>query len=302
MPLGGGSNAAFIHIPETHQQVRYYRHSVAPDFFAAMGIKLLEGRAFAPTDKDGSPMVVAISESTARRFWSNESAVGKRIRLGDATGPEATIVGVVADVRYRDLTTTLATSEPDVYFSLAQRPAGSLQLGVRSDLPVESLTSAVRREVAAIDPTVPLFGIQPLEKLVEAQTANGRFASSVLGVFGIAALMLTAVGLYGVLAFLVSLRRREIGIRIALGATRSNVLREVIGYGLKLIVVGITVGVVIASAVTRWVASQLYGIGAYDPVVFTLVPVVLVAIATFASWLPARRAARVDPQIALRQE
>lgn len=302
MPLGGGSNAAFIHIPETQQQVRYYRHSVAPDFFAAMGIKLLEGRAFAPSDRDGSPMVVAISESTARRFWSKESALGKRIRLGDETGPEATIVGVVADVRYRDLTTTLATSEPDVYFSLAQRPAGSLQLGVRSDLPVEGMTSAVRREVATIDPTVPLFGIQPLAKLVEAQTANGRFASSVLGVFGVAALVLTAVGLYGVLAFLVSLRRREIGIRIALGATRSTVLREVIGYGLKLIVVGVTVGVVIASGTTRLVASQLSGVGAYDPLVFTLVPLVLIGIATFASWLPARRAARVDPQIALRQE
>jgi predicted permease len=302
IPLGGSSSAAFIHILETQQQVRYYRHSVAPDFFSAMGIKLVEGRSFSSGDRDSSPLVVTVNESTARRFWPNESALGKRIRLGDEKGPEATIVGVVGDVRYRDLTTTLATSEPDVYFALAQRPPGSLQIGVRSDLPVENMTNAVRRELASIDPTVALFGIQPLEKLVDGQTANGRFASSVLVVFGIAALVLTAVGLYGVLAFLVSLRSREIGIRIALGASRKTVLREIIGYGLRLAVIGVAVGVLAAGGVTKWVASQLYGIGAHDPIVFTLVPIVLLGIAAVASWVPARRAARVDPQIALRQE
>ena len=302
LPLAGGTNAAFIHIPETQQQVRFYRHSVAPDFFKAMRINVVEGRGFEATDRDGSPAVVVVNQSTARRFWPNESALGKRFRLGDQSGPEVTIVGVAADVRYRDLTTTLSTSEPDVYFPLAQRPPGSIQIGVRSKLAAESLTSAVRRELAALDPAVPLFGVQPMERIVAAQTASGRFASSVLGVFGVAALVLTAVGLYGVLAFLVSLRRRDIGIRLALGATQTTVLREVIGYGLKLVAVGVTIGVIAASGATNWVASQLFGVSAHDPLVFVAVPVVLLGIAAFASWLPARRASLVDPQLALRDE
>ncbi len=302
LPLGGSSSAAFVFIPEKEQAVRFYRHSVTTNFFSTLGIRLLDGRAFSAEDRDGAPPVVTINESMARRFWPSESPVGKRLRLGNAKGPEVTIVGVVGDVRYRDLRTPLATSEPDVYFPMAQRPAGALQLAVRSNLPPENLSNAIRRELAAIDPAMALFGVRPMEELVAQQTANGRFASSLLGVFGVAALVLTAVGLYGVLAFLVSLRSREIGIRLALGATRGRVLGEIVRQGMRLIVVGVVIGVVIASGVTRWVATQLYGIGAHDPVVFTLVPLLLLGVAVFASWLPARRAAQVDPQVTLRSE
>jgi len=302
LPLGGASSAAFIYVPEADQQVRFYRHSVTANFFTSLGIRVLEGRVFSAGDGDGAPPVVTINESMARRFWPSESPVGKRIRLGDAKGPEVTIVGVVGDVRYRDLRTSLATSEPDVYFPLTQRPVGALQIAVRSDLPAEKLTGSIRRELAAIDPAMALFGVRPMEELLAQQTANGRFASSLLGVFGVAALVLTAVGLYGVLAFLVSLRSREIGIRLALGATRRRVLGEIVRQGLRLIVVGVVIGVAIASGVTRWVATQLYGIGAHDPVVFTVVPLLLLGVAVFASWLPARRAAQVDPQVTLRSE
>ncbi len=302
LPLGGSSSAAFVFIPEKEQAVRFYRHSVTTNFFSTLGIRLLDGRVFSAEDRDGAPPVVTINESMARRFWPSESPVGKRLRLGNAKGPEVTIVGVVGDVRYRDLRTPLATSEPDVYFPMAQRPAGALQLAVRSNLPQENLSNAIRRELAAIDPAMALFGVRPMEELVAQQTANGRFASSLLGVFGVAALVLTAVGLYGVLAFLVSLRSREIGIRLALGATRGRVLGEIVRQGMRLIVVGVVIGVVIASGVTRWVATQLYGIGAHDPVVFTLVPLLLLGVAVFASWLPARRAAQVDPQVTLRSE
>jgi putative ABC transport system permease protein len=245
---------------------------------------------------------VAVNESMARRFWPNESPIGKRLRLGDAQGPEVTIVGVVADVRFRDLTTPLATSEPDVYFPIAQRPAGNLQVAVRSDLSADAITSSVRHELAAIDPAIPLFGVQPLDNLLEQQTSSGRFASSILGAFGAAALLLTAVGLYGVLAFLVSLRRREIGIRIALGATNRKVFEGVIAQGLRLVVIGLAIGVVAAAGATRWVAAQLFGVGAHDPLVFAAVPAALLCVAILASWVPARRAAHVDPQIALRSE
>src|SRR5687768_2078040 len=149
VPLGGASSAAFIYVPHLDQRFRYYRHSVMPDFFSALRIPLVDGRAFTAEDRAESPPVVVINESTARRFWPAEGggAIGKRIRLGDASAPEVTVVGVVGDVRYRDLRTPLSTSEPDVYFPLAQRPAGALQIAIRSDLPVENLTTAVQRTV-----------------------------------------------------------------------------------------------------------------------------------------------------------
>ena len=302
LPLSGGANASFIHVVDANQSVRFYRHSVSPDFFAALGIHLLSGRAFTAADRDSTPAVVVVNESMAKRFWPSASAVGKRVRLGDEKGPEATVVGVVGDVRYRDLTTPLATTEPDVYFPMAQRPLGGFDIALRSSAPTEVVVRAVRREIATIDPSIALFGIQPLESLVDQQTASSRFASSVLTVFGVAALVLTVVGLYGVLAFVVSMRRREIGIRLALGATNNRVLGSVMGQGLRLVGIGLVVGLFAAAGITRWIASQLYGVSAYDPLVFIAVPLVLLGVAAAASALPARRAARVDPQIALRSE
>jgi predicted permease len=302
MPLGGSSSAAIVHIPDANESVRYYRHSVAPEFFKTLGIHILQGRQFTHDDRVGTPPVVMISESMGRRFWAGQSPIGKTIRLGEATGPEVMIVGVVADVRYRDLTTPLATSEPDVYFPLAQRPSGTLQLAIRTDLPAESITASIRRELAALDPTIPLFGIQPLEQLLEMQTASGRFASTILTVFGAAALVLTAVGLYGVLAFLVSLRQREIGIRLALGATQQRVLQSIVGHGLRLVAIGVVAGSIGAWLLSEWIAAQLYGVGGHDPLVFVAVPIGLLSVATLASWMPARRAARIDPQLALRSE
>ncbi len=302
LPLGSASSAGFIHIVDANQSVRFYRHSVTPDFFSALGVRLVGGRVFTAADRDSAPAVVVINESMARRFWPSATAVGKRVRLGDEKGPEATIVGVVGDVRYRDLTTPLATSEPDVYFPIAQRPTGNFGVAVRSSAPSEVTLSALRREVASIDPGIALFGITSLESLIARQTASSRFASSVLTVFGVAALVLTLVGLYGVLAFIVSMRRREIGIRLALGATSSRVLGSVIGQGLRLVGVGLVAGVVVALGVTRLIATQLYGVSAYDPLVFVVVPLILLGVAAAASALPARRAASVDPQIALRSE
>jgi predicted lysophospholipase L1 biosynthesis ABC-type transport system permease subunit len=243
-----------------------------------------------------------INDAMARRFWYGQDPVGRTVRLGNDSGPQATIVGVVENVRQRDLTTPLATSEPDVYFPLAQRAPPSVDLAIRSDRAPEGLVAPVRRELAAIDPTIALFGVQSMESLLARQTASGRFASTVLGVFGVAALLLVVIGLYGVLAFLVSLRRREIGIRMALGATRQRVSRAVIVEGLRLVAVGVVTGSIAAALLTRWVATQLYAVGAHDPVVFGLVPFAMIAVAVLASWLPARRAARVDPQIALRSE
>ena len=302
VPLGGASSAAFIHVPELEQRYRYYRHSVMPDFFSVLRIPLVEGRAFTADDRRESPAVVVINESTARRFWPNASAIGRRMRLGTPDAPEVTIVGVVGDVRYRDLRTPLATSEPDVYFPMAQRPAGALQLAIRSDLPAENLATSVRQVVAAIDPGITVFHFRSMQEILDLQTANGRLASSLLMVFGVAALLLAAVGLYGLLAFVVTLRSREIGIRLALGATQRNVLREVVGHGLRLVAMGLTIGVVVAVFTTRWIESQLFAVGRFDPVVFASAAVMLFAVAFIASWIPARRAARVHPEVAIRAQ
>jgi predicted permease len=302
VPLGGSSNAAFIYVPDLHQRYRYYRHSVMPDFFSALRIPLADGRAFSVDDRATSPPVVILNESTARRFWPGASAVGKRIRLGDASSPEVTVVGVVGDVRYRDLRTPLSTSEPDVYFPMAQRPVGAVQMAIRSDLPAENLTNSVQRVVAGIDPAMTVFGARSMREILDLQTANGRLASLLLTVFGLAALLLAAVGLYGLLAFVVTLRSREIGIRLALGATQRTVLREVVGHGLRLVAVGLTAGVLIAALTTRYVESQLFAVGRFDPLVFGLATVALFVVALIASWIPARRAARVHPQVAIRSQ
>ena len=302
LPLTDESSAAIIHIVEANQSVRYYRHAVGPDYFTALRVPRLAGRTFTADDRAGMPLVVIVNEAMARRFWPGQDAVNKVIRLGGETGREATIVGVVGDVRQRDLTTTLATSEPDVYFPLAQRPPGSVDIAIRADRSPETVIGPVRRELAALDPTIPLFGVERLESLLARQTATSRFASTVLGVFGAAALFLTAIGLYGLLAFTVALRRREIGIRMALGATRTRVSGGIVGQGLRVVLIGVVAGLVLASLLTRWLGSQLYGVSAHDPAVFVAVSLTLIAVATLASWLPARRAAQVDPQLALRSE
>jgi len=303
LPLAGPTSASFLRIAEVDRAVRFYRHIVAPNFLSALGIKLMAGRTFSVSDREGAPAVVMINASMARRFWPNESPIGKRIQLGgDRDAPEATIVGVATDVRFRDLTTPLGTTEPDVYLPFAQRPSADMLFAVRSTASLGVVANAMRREVAALDPTVPLFRVEPMASLLAQQTANGRFASSLLAVFGVAALALTAVGLYGVLAFLVSLRRREIGIRLALGATNSRVVGSVMGQGLKLVALGLVIGMAGAAIATRWIATQLYGVGAHDPLVFAGTALLLLAVTAVASSLPARRAAGVDPQIALRAE
>jgi putative ABC transport system permease protein len=302
LPLGGSSSAAFIHVPDVNDRFRYYRHFVTPDYFAGLGIRLMRGRTFTAADRDSALGVALISDATARRIWRGADPVGRRLRFGGPDGEQVTIVGVVADVRFRDLTTPLATSEPDIYFPIAQVSPRNLHIAVRSSLPPEQIATAVRREVAAIDAAVPLFGMRPLEELLAQQTATGRFGSAVLTAFGLSALVLAAVGLYGVLAFIVSLRRREIGIRLALGATSGRVLEGVIGQGTALAVMGLAIGLVAALFSTPVIESQLFGVGARDPLVFAGAAVTLLLVAVAASWLPARRAARVDPQIALREE
>lgn len=303
MPLSLAWAANFMLVEGAADPVRFFFHSVDPDFFKSLGISLVRGRGFTVNDRSGSEPVIVINESMARRYWPNESPIGRHVSLvQSAGGTQLTIVGVVADVRFRDLTTALATSEPDVYFPYLQRPVGRLHLAVRSSASAAATGDIMRRELASLDATIPLFMVQGVDELMDQQTASGRFGSTLLTVFGAAALLLTAVGLYGVLAFLVTLRRREIGVRIALGASHGRILKGFIGHGVGLVAIGVVVGLGLAAFLTRWLASQLFGVGRHDIAVFAGVPLVLLVVAIVASWLPAARAARVHPIETLRAD
>jgi len=308
LPLGGISNGASFFIDGlTPTPMRYFRHRVTPDYFAALGIPLLRGRSFTPADRDSTPSVVVISDAMARRFWPGTDPVGRRIRLGDATSLEATIVGVAGNARHRDLTTNLdaPTSEPDIYVAFAQRSDMDLMLAVRTGEAAGSraaLIAAIQREVNALDPGLPLYRVTPMADVLARQTATGRFGSTVLGSFSVVALLLASIGIYGVLSYAVTQRGRELGLRIALGASSGSVMRMVVARGLSLTAAGLAIGLALALAATRTLQTVLYGVGTADPWTFSAVVALLGGIALAACYLPARRAARVDPMQVLRAD
>jgi predicted lysophospholipase L1 biosynthesis ABC-type transport system permease subunit len=240
----------------------------------------------------------------AKRFWPEGEAVGRRVRLGGADGPEHEIVGVVRTARFRDLTTDLgaARAEPDVFFPLAQRGDRALEIALRSRADPASLTTLVRAAVASLDPGVPVYAVQPLAEAVRQETATSRFGSATMSAFSILALVLAAIGIYGLLAFLVSLGTRDIAIRMALGAGAARVQRLVVGQGMMLVAIGVVLGLVGALAAARTLSSQLFGVSPTDPVTLGAVALTVLVAALVASWIPARRASRVDPQTVLRGE
>jgi predicted permease len=305
LPLGGESSAAILSVEGARDEdVRYYRHQVSPDFFSTLGIRLLRGRPITEADRGDAPPVAVVSEAMARRFWPDGDPVGKRIRVGAPDSDPVTVVGVVANARFRDLTGNLLapTAEPDVYFPLAQRPAAELHVAVRTATDPAALTAALRREVTALDAGVPVYDPRPLAESLRLQTATGRFGSFVLTAFSTVALVLAAVGIYGMLAFVVGLSGREIAIRIALGATGGSVTALVVRQGMLLVAVGLLLGLAGAALATDALSSQLYGVTATDPATLAAVSLALLATALVASYLPARRATRVDPQVALKAE
>jgi putative ABC transport system permease protein len=305
VPLGGNTSAASIYIDGvTDTPVRYYRHRVTPDYFTALGIPLVRGRTFTPADRDSTPLVVVVTEAMAQRYWPNADAVGRRIRFGDATGTEATIVGVVATARFRDLTSSVLApaSEPDVFLSFAQRPDGDFAVVVRTADDPATLTNAIQRELSAIDPGIPLYHAAPLADLLGRQTAAARFGSTLLGTFSIVALLLAAIGIYGVLAFVIGLSRREIAIRLALGATVGRVIALIVRQSMRLVAVGLAVGLAGAYLASGLLSTQLFGVSATDPATFGVVALLVLGVAVIATYLPSRTAARVDPQLALKSD
>jgi predicted permease len=280
--------------------------AVTPGYFAALGIPLLEGRTFMSTDATNARLVAVVSETLAREYWPGRSALGGRIRLDwDDRQPFLEVVGVVADVRYERF------DHPPLrgafYRVHAQTPHTSgapsgMTLTVRTVGEPTSLVSAVRREVYALDPSVPLYQVGTMERAVADATATPRLSMLLQTLFGLVALSLAAVGLYGVLAFAVARRTSEIGIRLALGAKQADVRRMVVRQGMVIVVGGLALGVGAALATSRILGSLLFGVSPRDPVTYATVVGVLLAVALLACWIPARRASGVDPAEALRSE
>jgi predicted permease len=276
---------------------------VTPDYFSTLKIPLKSGRGFDARDDVNSPEVVAINEEAARRYWPGVNPIGQQLHLGvrlaEARSGLKTIVGVVGDVKGRRLDVTAA---PEVYLPYAQHPVDSLTIAVRTAGDPRSFIPIARADLAALDRDLPLAGVRTMDEVIGRSIAERRFTMLLLASFAGVAVLLAAIGVYGVLAYLVSQRTQEIGVRLAIGATPGNVVRLFVREGAALTLIGVGCGLAGAFAVTRALATLLFGVTTTDPTTFAGVAGALMAVALLASYIPARRAARVDPMTALRAD
>ncbi|HSA54936.1 MAG TPA: ABC transporter permease [Gemmatimonadaceae bacterium] len=287
-PGGGGRpDSPAMRLPILH---------VSPDYFRAMGIPLRAGRTFTPADRAGAPLVLLVNEALARRAWPDESAVGKTLRVGEQA---VEIVGVVGDVRQRSLT---EPAEPTVYIHYLQNRRSGMNIAIRTAGPPLRYANAVREAIWELERDQTITSLETMSSIVGRTLARPRLLTSLLLLFGLMGLSLGALGIYGVLAYAVSQRRQEIGVRVALGASPRSVLGLVVGQGMRLALVGVVAGIAGAALLTRLMAAVLFEVRPGDPATFAMVVVVLLGTAFVASWLPARRALRVDPVQALRYE
>ena len=287
------------YVPKPGEDISSDFNQIWPDYFRVMKIPLLEGRDFGQSDTATAPPVAIINETAARRFWPGQSAVGRRVITGRPPYDQArTVVGVVKDSKYRRLTEEV---RPAVFSPFLQRYRGDMTLHVRTAGEPAGMLAAVRREVQALDSSLPLYNARTLEEQKRSSLYTSRMAATLLTMFGLLALVLAAVGLYGVMAYTVNRRRHDIGIRMALGAQGSEVRRQVMVEGTAIMMIGLLLGLGGALAGTRLVESFLYGVRPNDPLVFGGAALLLAAVTLLANYLPARHASRTDPIIAIRQ-
>ena len=273
---------------------------VTPDYFKAMGTSLLKGRAFTAQDRPEAPAVIVVNETLARQVWPGEDPVGKRLVIYFNRGRYPyEVVGIAGDTKFYGLK---SQPRPEVFFAHTQDPYLIMNVVVRSSAASQQLINLLRREVLALDPGQPAHSIVTMEEMVAHSVAPDRFSMLLLGVLALIALVLAALGIYGVMSYSISQRTHEIGIRMALGARAGDVSRLVLGQGMKLALAGMAIGVVAALALTRLLRKLLFDISPTDPVTFAAIVLLLTGVALLACWIPARRAMKVDPLVALRHE
>lgn len=281
------------------QFITVERSNVTPDYFRLMGLSLLRGRLFNDADDDKAPQVAVVNEAFARTYWPNENPIGKRIKNNRSESPWIMVVGLIANAR----TESLAQADvPQVYLSLLQDESHHLAIFLRGHLDTAAIVEEVREQVQTVDPTLPVFGAQTLKEAVSGSLAERRFSMEMVASFALTALLLAGLGIYGVISYMVSERTHEIGIRLALGAQDRNILCMVVNQGLGLAMAGAAAGLAGAWIVSRAMARLLYGVSPTDPLTFAGVALVLLGVALLACYIPARRALRVDPMVALRYE
>jgi predicted permease len=305
LPMTPGNSTTSLSVvgrsaPPAGQKPVVAIRTVDPGYLGAMRIPLKRGRLVAPQDRVGSVPVAVISEAMAKQLWPGQDPIGQHV-LVDWWHPDVPveIVGVVGDFRHDGLD---APIEPTLFYPFAQEPQGGMTLVLRSQLPPAALTRLVRDAVSELDKTLPVGEAGTMYQHITETMADRRYPAFVLGLFAVLALALAAVGIYGVLSYGVGQRTREIGVRLALGARPADVLRTVLGGGLRLILIGVALGTVAAGLAAETLTKLLYDVRPLDPVTFAVVSLVLVAVALLAMAAPARRAARVDPMVALRNE
>jgi predicted permease len=307
LPWTGYENKAVFPIegkafpPNQLPQAGY--HFISADYLRTIGVPLVAGRWFDARDARGTEPVILINRSMARKYWPGEDPIGKRIASNGNVPPKdkdwARIIGVIGDVKDQP---NSIQADPSFYWPITQEPYPELHLAIRAGNDPLSLIAAVRREVRALNKDVPVTEVKTLETIATAALAGQRFRLLVVGIFALTALALAAIGIYGVMSYLVSQRTHEIGIRTALGARRVDVLKLVLKQGLKLATTGVAVGLAGAFALTRLMEGMLFGVKPTDPLTFIGIPMLLAVVALLACVIPARRATKVDPLIALRHE
>jgi putative ABC transport system permease protein len=302
IPLGGNFDTRALRVdgrPATADDLQVERYSVTPAYFSVMQIPLIRGRLIEDTDRVGTERVMVIGERTARRIWPNQDPIGQRVRFGSRTSPPYTVVGIVGDVRHYELA---QPPTPQMYVAQRQFTDSFLVLVVKADADPQALIPEIRRAVWSVASNVPVYQVATLSSLVAKSVGSRQFVMVLLELFGGVALLMTAIGIYGVISYTVSERTREIGVRRALGATGRDVARLVLESGFVTVLVGLGTGCILAVALTRYLESSLFGVSSADPLTFAGVVVALLGVALIAQALPAARAARVDPVVALRQD
>lgn len=287
-------------VPKTeNERLHTLFSTVAHGYFETMDTAIVQGRAFTEHDTDRAPRVVIVNEALARHYWPNEKPLGKRLKLGNEQNPWMEVIGVAQDGKY----ITLGEPPTDYLFvPLWQNYDGRMTMVVRTIGDPEPLAAAIRQEVKSLDEQLPVYGVRTAPQYLDRVLSTPKSIAVLVSIFGLLALMLAAVGLYGVMGYVVAQRRKEIGIRMALGADNGNIQRLVLRQGMTLAVIGLAAGTAIALAVAPLLANLLYGVSAADPTTFGVIALVLASVALLACYIPARRATKVDPMVALRHE